>query len=62
MRYQELDPDKNIGGNRLMFTSIGLSYYMYKHNFKVQTAYTFRNVQTNDIDDNVFEIQFQLDY
>jgi hypothetical protein len=62
VRYQQLDPDRSFGDNRLNFTSIGLNYYMYKHNFKIQTDYTFRDIEGSDIDDNVFEVQFQLDY
>jgi hypothetical protein len=61
-RYQVLDPDTNTSGDILRWTSIGLNYYIWDHNFKIQTEYTFREEQEDGERDNVVQCQLQLDY
>jgi hypothetical protein len=61
-RYQLLDPDTNTAGDQLRWTSIGLNYYFWEHNLKVQTDYTFKDEQGLELANNMFEVQLQLDY
>jgi hypothetical protein len=61
-RFQIVDQDVNVPGNIRRWTSIGLNYYIWDHNFKVQTEYTFREGQSDDLRDNVVQCQLQLDF
>lgn len=61
-RYQLLDPDHDVFGDQLRWTSVGLNYYIWKHNLKIQTDYTFKDEQGADVADNVLQVQLQLDY
>ena len=62
VRYQELEPDIHVSNDRLQWTSVGLNIYIREHNLKIQTDYTFKNEQGDDVDKDVFQIQLQLDY
>ncbi len=62
VRYQELEPDIHVSNDRLRWTSVGLNIYIREHNLKIQTDYTFKNEQGDDVDKDVFQIQLQLDY
>jgi hypothetical protein len=62
VRYQVLDPDTNVAANQLRWTSIGFNYYFWDHNVKVQADYTFKDEQGPHLANNVFQVQFQLDY
>lgn len=61
-RYQELDPNKDISGDKLRGISFGMNFYLHSHNFKIQTDYTFKKEETIEIDNDVFQIQLQLDF
>jgi Phosphate-selective porin len=61
-RYQELDPDTNVSGNRLRWTSVGFNTYLRDHNLKIQTDYTFKSEQGNDVKNDLFQVQLQLDF
>jgi phosphate-selective porin len=61
-RYQVLDPDTNTFQDQLRWTSIGLNYYIWDHNLKIQTEYQFRDGQDDDERDNAVHCQLQLDY
>ena len=61
-RYQLLDPDTNTAGDQLRWTSIGLNYYIWEHNLKIQTDYTFKDEQGAELANNAFQVQLQLDY
>ena len=62
LRYQELEPDKNVELNKLMWTSVGLNYYVKGHNLKVQAEYIFKSEEGEEIDNNLFQIQLQYDF
>lgn len=61
-RYQELDPNDNVSDNKLRWTSVGFNTYLGDHNLKVQTDYTFKSEQGNEVDNDLFQVQLQLDY
>ena len=62
-RYQELDVDNTVSDDGLRWTSIGLNKYIRDHNLKIQSDYTFKREQgSNEIDNDVFQVQLQLDY
>ncbi|MGQ0656977.1 MAG: porin [Chromatiales bacterium] len=61
-RYQELDPDENVSNNKLRWTSVGFNTYLGDHNLKIQTDYTFKSEQGNELDNDLFQVQLQLDY
>ncbi len=62
-RYQELDPDNHINDDKIMWSTIGVNYYIRGHNLKVQGEYTFRKEQGTEINDNdLFQVQLQLDF
>jgi hypothetical protein len=62
VRYQQLDPDKNIGDNKLMWTSLGINYYIREHNLKLQGEYIFKNEEGEKIDNNLLQVQLQFDF
>ncbi len=61
-RYQELDPNSNVSDNRLRWTSVGFNTYLRDHNLKIQTEYAFKSEQGDDVDNDLFQVQLQLDY
>ena len=61
-RYQELDNDNNIETDKLMWTSVGLNYYMKGHNLKIQGEYIFKNEEGVEIDNDLFQVQMQFDF
>ncbi len=62
LRYQEYDNNKDIVGDRVDATSIGLNFYFKGHNLKAQMDYTMYGEETNKLDNNIFQIQLQLDF
>lgn len=62
IRFQELDPDKHVAGNKSRWTSFGINIYLKGHNLKIQTEYTFKREQGVEIKNDTFQIQLQLDY
>jgi hypothetical protein len=65
VRYQTLDSD--LQPDEFRWTSIGFNWYIRDHNLKIQTDYTFRNGGPLDpngriLDENVYALQFQLDF
>jgi phosphate-selective porin len=61
-RYQEVDPNNNVVGDRLEWTSIGANFYIADHNLKIQTDYTFKREPDREFDNDMFQVQLQLDY
>jgi Phosphate-selective porin O and P len=62
-RYQELDPDTNKDGNKLMWTTIGINYYWHSQKLKIAADYTFKSEEEgSEITNNLFQIQLQLDF
>ena len=61
-RYQELDPDENVSNNKEQWTTVGFNTYIRGHNLKIHTDYTFKRETGNDIDNDLFQVQLQLDY
>lgn len=59
-RYQDLDAE-SFQPNRERRTSIGMNTYIWQHNLKVQTEYSFRHVRQRP-DSNLFQVQLQLDF
>ncbi|MFA9409587.1 MAG: porin [Candidatus Dadabacteria bacterium] len=62
VRYQELDPNTNVSGNKLTWTTVGINYYWHSQKLKIAADYTFKKEETNEFDNNVFQIQLQLDF
>jgi hypothetical protein len=59
-RHEQLNPENSA--ERLCWTSIGFNVYIHDHNLKIQTDYTFRDERANDVDNDVFQVQLQLDF
>lgn len=59
-RYQDRDA-KSFDPNRERRTSVGMNIYIWQHNLKFQTEYSFRHIN-NRPDGNLFQIQLQLDF
>jgi len=62
VRYQELDPNSNISGNKIMWTTIGINFYWHSQKLKIAADYTFKKEEKGEFDNNVFQIQLQLDF
>ncbi len=62
LRYQELDPDNHLVSDKLMWTSLGVNYYIKGHSLKVMGEYIFKNEQGEKIDNNLFQVQLQFDF
>jgi phosphate-selective porin len=62
VRYQQLDPDKNVSDNKLMWTSLGINYYIREHNLKIQGEYIFKNEEGDQINNNLLQVQLQFDF
>ena len=62
VRYQELDPNGNTDGDKIMWTTIGFNYYWHSQKLKIAADYTFKAEETNEFANNVFQIQLQLDF
>lgn len=62
VRYQELDPNNNISNDKLKSVTVGANVYLKAHNLKIQTDYTFKKEQGNEINNDLFQIQLQLDF
>jgi len=61
-RYQEFDMDNNVETDNLMWTTIGINYYLRGHNLKIQAEYTFKREQVEDPDNDLFQVQLQFDF
>ena len=61
-RYQELDPDDSVTGDRLWWTSVGFNIYIREHHLKIQTDYTFKREQGINVENDLFQSQLQLDF
>jgi len=61
-RYQLLDPNRGVSGDRSRWTSGGFNIYIRQHSLKVQTDYTFKREQGNAIQNDAFQSQLQLDF
>jgi Phosphate-selective porin O and P len=61
-RYQGIDPNRSITGDRLRWTSVGFNIYVRQHGLKVQTDYTFKREQGTAVRNDAFQSQLQLDF
>jgi phosphate-selective porin len=59
-RYQQLDA-RSFSTEEENRTSIGMNAYIHDHNLKVQTDFSFRQLQ-NSADSKLYQIQLQLDF
>jgi len=62
VRYQEFDPNKDAAGDKSTWYSFGLNIYLKGHNLKTQLDYTVKKEETNEVDNNTFQVQLQLDF
>ena len=62
VRYQELEPDNNVELDKLMWTSLGINYYIKGHNLKIQGEYIFKDEEGETIDNDLFQVQLQFDF
>jgi len=63
LRHQELDVSDLVGDDRIKQTSIGMNYYIRKHNLKIQSDYNFKDEEgINFIDNDSFQLQLQVDF
>ncbi|MEJ2193426.1 MAG: porin [Ignavibacteriaceae bacterium] len=63
VRYQELEPNSNISGDKIMWTTIGINYYWHSQKLKIAADYTFKSEEEgSEITNNLFQIQLQLDF
>ena len=60
VRYQDLDA-KSYRRERERQTSVGMNFYIRDHNLKIQTDYSFRNLEDTE-DRGLYQIQLQLDF
>ncbi len=61
-RYQELDPDDTVGGDKQWWTTVGFNIYIREHHLKIQTDYTFKSEQGTNVENNLFQTQLQFDF
>lgn len=61
-RYQEFNKNNSISGEKINATSVGLNFYIRGHNLKAQMDYTIYGEETNELNNNVFEVQLQFDF
>jgi len=59
-RYQDLDA-KSYQRARERQTSIGTNFYIRDHNLKIQTNYSFRQIEDTE-DRGLYQLQLQLDF
>jgi hypothetical protein len=59
-RYQDLDA-KSFRRQRERQTSVGTNFYIRDHNLKIQTDYSFRNIEDTE-DRGLYQLQLQLDF
>lgn len=62
VRYQELDPNSDVSGDKLMWTTIGINFYWHSQKLKIAADYTFKKEEADEFDNNVFKVQLQLDF
>jgi len=62
VRYQELDPNSNVSGDKIMWTTVGINFYWHSQKLKIAADYTFKKEETGEFDNNIFKIQLQLDF
>jgi phosphate-selective porin len=62
VRYQELDANDQVIGDKLKWTTVGVNWYLRGHSFKMQADYTIKDEQLNKFDNNVFQVQLQLSF
>jgi phosphate-selective porin len=62
VRYQELDPTDTSTSDRLQWTAVGANFYIREHNLKVQTDCTFKREQGEQVSNDLFQVQLQLDF
>jgi len=62
VRYQQLDPSDASSTDRRDWTSLGGNYYIRGHNMKIQADYTLKHEQGTQVSNNLFQVQFQLDF
>lgn len=61
-RFQQLDPTDTDPSDRLQWTSLGGNYYIRAHNMKIQADYTLKREQGTQVSNDLFQVQFQLDF
>ena len=59
-RYQQLDA-RSFTAEEENRTSLGVNTYIHEHNLKVQTDFSFRQLQ-NSADSKLYQLQLQLDF
>jgi phosphate-selective porin len=59
-RYQDLDA-KSFSPERERRTSLGLNAYIHDHNLKVQTDFSWRQLEDSS-DNKLYQLQLQLDF
>jgi len=62
VRYQQLDPSDASATDRRDWTSLGGNYYIRGHNMKIQADYTLKHEQGTQVSNDLFQVQFQLDF
>ncbi len=62
VRYQQLDPSDASSTDRRDWTSLGGNYYIRGHNMKIQADYTLKHEQGTQVSNDLFQVQFQLDF
>jgi len=62
LRHQHLDPDTDTSRDKKKWTTLGLNSYIRGHTLKVQVDYTFKDEEGQEIDNDTFMVQGQLDF
>ncbi len=60
-QYQAFDPDKDVRNNSdILWTTLGLNYYIYGYSLRTQANYIFKRERTNSVRDDALLVSIQL--
>jgi phosphate-selective porin len=61
-RYQQLDPNTDVSGDRVQWTTLGVNVYLRDHNVKIQGEYTLKGEQGASVNNDLLQVQLQLEF
>ncbi len=62
VRHQQLDANNHLIDDKNKWTTIGFNIYLRGHTFKIQTDYTFKKEDGDQIENDVLQAQLQLSF
>lgn len=61
-RFQSLDANTELAGDRKSQYAVGMNIYFDKHHLKLQSDYAFNREESGETRNDVFQIQLQLEF